>query len=215
MFKILKTTLIAIIGWLLVVVPLYGGTTGKIAGRVVDKESGEPLPGVNVIIEGTAWGASTDLEGYYFIINIPPGVYSLRASMMGYEQMKVTHAKVSVDLTTKINFGLASTVLDLGEEIIVTAEKPLVQKDATAQMASIDGATIAEKLPVADVDDVLAMQAGFSRDHQGKLHVAVVVSEKLLIWSMGSMFQIHLSIPFPSSLAAQLRVPMPWPNCRY
>ncbi len=63
---------------------LLAGTTGKIAGAVKDGESGLPLPGVNVIIEGTSMGAATDLKGEYVVLNIPPGVYDIRALMIGY-----------------------------------------------------------------------------------------------------------------------------------
>ncbi|HDL59838.1 MAG TPA: carboxypeptidase-like regulatory domain-containing protein, partial [candidate division WOR-3 bacterium] len=47
---------------------LYAGTTGKITGRVIDKETGDPLPGANVVIVGTKIGTATDLDGYYFLI---------------------------------------------------------------------------------------------------------------------------------------------------
>lgn len=150
---------------------LYCGTTGKIAGVVVDDNTGEPLPGANILIEGTTWGASSALDGYYFIINIPPGNYNLEASMLGYETIRITNVKVSIDLTTKLNFSLPNQVLELDSAIVVVAERVLIQKDATAQMNSIDGTAISEKLPVSDVDDVVAMLPGFSKDQQGKLHV--------------------------------------------
>ena len=41
----------------------WAGTTGKISGRVIDAASGEPLPGVNVVIDATTLGAATDLNG--------------------------------------------------------------------------------------------------------------------------------------------------------
>jgi len=66
------------------VLELYAGTTGKIAGRVVDANTGEPLIGVNVVISGTSMGAATDIDGNYFIINIPPGIYEIKASLVGY-----------------------------------------------------------------------------------------------------------------------------------
>ncbi len=47
---------------------VFAGTTGKIAGVVKDKQTGEPLPGVNVLIQGTTLGASTDIDGYYVVI---------------------------------------------------------------------------------------------------------------------------------------------------
>jgi hypothetical protein len=67
-------------------VPLavFAGTTGKIAGTVTDKQSGEPLVGVNVVIVGTTLGAATDAEGYYAILNVPVGTHSVRISYIGY-----------------------------------------------------------------------------------------------------------------------------------
>ncbi len=63
---------------------LFSGTTGKIAGIIKDAESGEPLPGANIQVEGTVMGAFTDVDGFYVILNIPPGNYTLRASMIGF-----------------------------------------------------------------------------------------------------------------------------------
>ena len=52
------------------------GVTGKIAGLVKDKDTGEALPGANVIIEGTNRGAAADADGNYIMINVPPGTYN-------------------------------------------------------------------------------------------------------------------------------------------
>ena len=79
---------------------VYAGVTGKIAGFVRDSNTGEPLPRVNVILEGTLMGASSDVDGYYAILNIPPGVYKVQASYIGYQKVEVVNVKVSVDLTT-------------------------------------------------------------------------------------------------------------------
>ena len=54
--------------------------TGKIMGVVSDKSSGEPLPGVNIILENTRMGASSDIDGYYVILNVPVSTFTLRAN---------------------------------------------------------------------------------------------------------------------------------------
>jgi hypothetical protein len=69
--------------------PAAAQTTGKIAGRVVDA-AGEPLPGVNVYIEGTTQGNSTDADGEYFILNVRPGSYTLVASFIGFSTVRIT-----------------------------------------------------------------------------------------------------------------------------
>ena len=72
------------------------GTTGKISGRVQDTETGEPLVGVSILIEGTTMGASTDVEGEYVIMNIPPGPYTVVASGVGIQKKRFSNVKVSV-----------------------------------------------------------------------------------------------------------------------
>ena len=79
-----KLIKLIIIFLLLLPVCLAAGTTGKIVGLVVDESTGEPLAGVNVIIENTVLGAATDLDGGYFIIGIPPGKYTIIANYISY-----------------------------------------------------------------------------------------------------------------------------------
>ena len=61
----------------------WGGQTGKITGMALDGETGEPLQGVNILLEGTSIGTFTAQDGYYVILNIPPGTYTLKVSMIG------------------------------------------------------------------------------------------------------------------------------------
>ena len=138
---------------------LIAGTTGKIAGRVIDAETSKPLPGANIIIEGTTMGAASDLDGYYAIINIPPGSYSLKASTMGYADTRIEKIRTRIDLTTTVNFSLKATVLEMGESVTVVAERPLVQKDMTYSLASVSSDEI-QGLPVQNIADVMELQAG-------------------------------------------------------
>jgi outer membrane receptor protein involved in Fe transport len=135
------------------------GTTGKITGRVYDKETGVPLPGVNVIIKGTTMGAATNLDGEYFVINVPVGTYTMTASMMGYTPLEVQNVQVSADLTTTIDFPLSETQLDIVREVVVVAERPIVERDVTSSSKRLDGTTI-ERMPVTTFTDVVANQAG-------------------------------------------------------
>jgi outer membrane receptor for ferrienterochelin and colicin len=149
-----------IILFLIVVTQLVlAGTTGKIIGVVTDKATGEPLPGANVVVEGTSIGAASDLSGTYIILNVPPGVYSLTASMMGYKERIVENVRVSIDLTTTINMPLEETVLEAGETVTVVAEKPLVKMDMTSSLSAVGSEEI-KALPVTEVSDVLELQAG-------------------------------------------------------
>ena len=143
---------------------LHAGTTGKIAGKVVDAESGEGIPGVNIILVGTTMGAATNLDGEYTILNVPPGTYELKASAIGYSPVTVREVRVNIDLTTRINVSLGETVLALEEEVVITATRPLVRKDLTASTAVV-GSDEIQALPVTEVSEVLNLQAGYIDGH--------------------------------------------------
>lgn len=143
----------------------YCGTTGKISGFVKDAETGDPLPGVNVILDKTSMGAATDLDGFFFIMNIPPGRYHLKATMMGY-QTQATEITVLVDLTVKINFNLKPTVMELGETVTVTAERPLIEPEVTSKRATVT-ADMIENMPMRDVQDIMTLQSGVIMMDQG------------------------------------------------
>ncbi len=137
------------------------GVTGKIAGTVKDADTGDPLPGVNVVIEGTVMGAATGRDGSYYILNVPPGTYSVRASMIGYTPVLQKGVSVRSDQTTIVQFSLKPTVLQAGEEVVVTAERPLIQRDVTAKISVIGGEEM-QAMPVNDFRDILRVQAGFT-----------------------------------------------------
>jgi len=88
---------------------ISSGITGKILGRVVDKESGEALPGANVVLEGTDSGAATDREGNYYIPNVEPGIYQLKCSFFGFETGFEKDVAVKVEKSTRIDFELNRT----------------------------------------------------------------------------------------------------------
>lgn len=141
----------------------YAGTTGKIAGKITDKSSSEVLIGANVIIVGTSMGASADIDGNYFILNIPPGEYQVKASMIGYSSFTIQKVRVSIDQTTKIDFELNSESIELAD-IVVTAEKSVVRKDLTSTEETISGENIS-MLPLEDVFAVVNLQAGVVDGH--------------------------------------------------
>jgi|GEM_PF-2378628 len=114
----------------------WGGNTGKIAGQVSDAENGQPLYGAVVTLVGTKIGTFTDEKGNYFLVNVPPGSYSLRAQMTGYSLLTVIDVKCTQDITTKLNIKLKISPIKT-EGIVVTAERPIVDKELTATRRSI------------------------------------------------------------------------------
>ena len=161
---------------------LFSSTTGKIKGTVLDDKTGQPLIGVNILIENTYLGAATDLEGRFSIINVPPGYYTLRAEMIGYQAMRVQNLGVSVDLTTEQHFRLSETVLESKEAVVIEAERPLIQEDMTSSMAVVRAKEISE-LAVQSVDAVVNMQAGVV-NHDG-LHIRGGRAGEVVQWVDG------------------------------
>jgi outer membrane receptor protein involved in Fe transport len=163
---------IKLIVWLTILISgLHAGTTGKLVGTITDKSNGDALIGVNVELAEAAMGAATDFEGYYLINNIPPGTYTVRATYVGYRSTEVQNVEISVDQTTTINIVLEETTLEMADAITVVAERPLVQPDITSKRSIVDGNLITDVLPVTQVRDVLALQAGVTSDGEGDIHV--------------------------------------------
>ena len=141
----------------------YAGTTGKVAGKVIDATTNEPLLGANVLILGTSLGATTDVEGYFTINNLLPGTYSIVVSFVGYKRTTVTDVLVKIDLTTRVDVKMQQDVVQ-GEEVIVRAERPLVQKDLTSSSVTVSAEDLA-RMPTENVGQVVNLQAGVVGGH--------------------------------------------------
>lgn len=144
---------------------LLAGTRGKIAGRVIDAENSQPLPGVAVTVEGTSLGTSTNIDGSYTILNVPPGAHSVKFSMIGYARTTVEDVQTEIDLTTTLDAEMRSTTLVMGE-IVVTAQRPVVAKDISASQVDIKTKTV-ETMPIQTVTEILQLQAGIERGSDG------------------------------------------------
>ena len=132
--------------------------TGKISGIVRDASTGEELIGANILIEGTTMGAATDVKGFFVILNLKPGNYNLKASMVGYAPGVYKDVRISIDQTTEVNFNLTSNTFQT-EEVIVIATTPIVQKDVSSSRINLNVAEI-ENLPVSNITGVIGLQAG-------------------------------------------------------
>ena len=138
---------------------IYAGSNGKIKGKVTDKATGDPIPGANVIITGTTLGAATDLSGQYFILQVPPGTYTLKFSMIGYQTVIMENVKVMVDLSTVVDVQMEEKSIELKDEVVVSAKRQVVQKDVTSSV-QILGYESMVALPVINASDAVMLQTG-------------------------------------------------------
>jgi len=149
---------------------LLAGTTGKIAGLILEVGSQDPLGGVNIII-ASEWvndelvdlssplGAATSLTGEYYILNLKPGIYDMQTHMIGFRSETRTKIRVDVDKTTRVNFILNIEAI-AGEEIIVTAHRDdgiEIDQTSTKQVYMVD--EISELAGISDIDDIMELQA--------------------------------------------------------
>lgn len=139
-------------------IPVWAGTTGKLAGTVKDAASGENLVGASVTVIGTKLGAASDLEGSFYILNVPSGTYDLNVSMVGYKTLVMRGVKVFPDLTRDLQFRLESTTIQ-AEQVEITATRPLIEKDITASTSIVTSKEI-RQMPIRGFQAVTRLQAG-------------------------------------------------------
>ncbi len=142
----------------------YAGVTGKIAGKLIDTQTRQPIPGVNIMLEGTTMGTVSDVDGNYTILNIDVGTYTVRASIVGYTVMRIENVRVSMDLTTRADFALRSQLLEVSDAITVIAKRPMIQKDEVATKHFISSEEI-ELQPVDSFQEIARNQAGVVGNH--------------------------------------------------
>ncbi|MFZ1290394.1 MAG: TonB-dependent receptor, partial [Melioribacteraceae bacterium] len=133
--------------------------TGKIQGKVIDKNLKDALPGVNIIIEGTYYGAATDYNGNFVIEKITPGKYTVKATLIGFKQMVFTGIEVLSNKSTLLNINMEETVLTMEQDVIVVGEKPLVDAEETQSVKSIGREEI-EVAVLENIKDIVTQQAG-------------------------------------------------------
>ncbi|HDZ12206.1 MAG TPA: carboxypeptidase-like regulatory domain-containing protein [Bacteroidetes bacterium] len=148
-----RKILAVLMGLMLLPTGLFAGLTGKITGYVTDKGTGQPLPGVNVIVKGTLMGAATDSKGFYIIMNIPVGTYTVKANFIGYTTVDKSNIRVHPDLTTEVDFQMSSTVL-MGKTISIVAERPIINKNITSSIQILQASDL-RNIPMWGVQSVL------------------------------------------------------------
>lgn len=152
------------------------GQSGKIAGKVTDRSTGESLPSASVYVDAvwvngeeiklpTPLGASTDVDGVYFILALRPGEYTLNCRLIGYAKKVITGVKVVIDRTTEVNVQLETEAI-LHEGVVVTAYQPgVVEKDLTATKRTYEISDVEHMAGINTIADILTLQADVIDNH--------------------------------------------------
>ena len=144
---------------------IIAGNTGKIFGKVTDEKTNEPLAGVNVVIKNNGQGASTDIEGEFYLIGVPPGKYDILISYIGYAPLTIKDVLVRADLTSDLDIKIKVEAIE-GAEVEVFADRLMVQKDITFTRKLVTEEDFANIPGFESSGDVFRMQAGAITDVQ-------------------------------------------------
>jgi hypothetical protein len=174
--------LLALLGCMAYASVVYAGTTGKISGVVTDAANGEVIIGANVVVKGTMMGASSGIDGGYTMNNIPPGTYTLLVSLVGYRAVEIQDVHVSSDFTTSMDVKLLATTIEVAGATIM-AERPLVVKDKTGSLSTVDANSIA-KMPAQSITEILRLDAGIV-EARGSLHIRGGRAGEISYWVDG------------------------------
>ncbi|WP_321996426.1 TonB-dependent receptor [Draconibacterium orientale] len=123
--------------------------TIAVKGNVTDQNSGEGLPGVNVVVKGTTNGTITQPDGSYEI-NVSPTA-TLQFSFIGY-----TMQEVPVNNQTEINVALEMEATEL-EEVVAIGYGTVKKRDITGSVSSVSGEAL-EAIPVTSAAEAMAGQ---------------------------------------------------------
>ena len=135
---------------------VFATTSGKISGIIRDMRTQEPLIGANIVIlsggRATNIGAATDINGYYAILNVDPGVYEARVSYVGYAPVRITDIQVNINLTTELDVELEVQAIGQ-EEVVVVAQRSLLRDDSFASTHNVT----AEEMQVQPIDNFMSI----------------------------------------------------------
>ena len=146
-------------------VAVFAGASGTIAGYVRDAETRMGIPGANLTVDGTNFGAMADRHGYYIIYNVPVGSYTVSASVIGYASMKLTAVIVKTDLTAPASFRLSSRVLEAPERVEIAVPRLQIYRDVLSSTYYFGEEAITKTTPATTFYDMLHLVPGYVSNH--------------------------------------------------
>jgi outer membrane receptor protein involved in Fe transport len=151
---------LAVLFLCVVVTDVAQAQTGKLTGIVTDAQTGQPLEGAQVLLQGTGLSALTVANGRFFIVNVPPATYTVLTRRIGYQSVETRNVLVQIDVTRTVDVALTQSTTVL-EPLRVEAElEPLVEPGITGSGSNIRAEEIKD-LPVTSIQGVLSLQQGF------------------------------------------------------
>ncbi len=164
-----RTVILTVVALCMLLPGLALAQTGKIVGVVKDAETGQPIIGANVVVEGSSRGAATGLDGDFVILAMQPGTYNVHATSVGYGGVVMSDVVISIDLTTTLEFQLQPSAVEL-TTVTLVYKKPTVELGVSSKVERISSDQLA-MMPSDDVASALSSTPGFKIDEEGKIHI--------------------------------------------
>lgn len=181
-------------------------SAGKIMGKILDAETGEPIPNATAMIEGTQMGSQANFEGQYFVNKVPEGSYDLVVSSINYTQKTITGVKVTPGEATVVDIALHPQATEV-EGIKVEAK--FEEKTEAALMRLRQRATSVSD--AISAEDISRSGSGNAADAMSKVTGATVVEGKFVyVRGLGDRYaNTNLNgSPLPSPDPDKQAVPM-------
>ena len=136
--------------------PVRDGNT--IAGHIIEEGTENSLPYATILIVETGVGTVSDENGSFIFKNIPEGVYTLRAQLLGYatQEKKVT---VSKEFTVDIHFAMVEEGI-MTDEVVVSANRNEVSRKDAPVVVNVMGPKLFESVNSTDLSKALNFQSG-------------------------------------------------------
>ena len=182
--------------FLVIYAPVHSQNYGTITGFAFDGKSQEPLIGVNVVVQRTVLGASTDRNGRFTIERIPAGTYSLKVSTMGYKTRTVDNVIVRSGKTTHLNISLEETVIALNPIVVTAAKHPQSLSTSHQVVAVIHRSSIARRQS-RDLEEALFTVSGV---HFNEQNISIRGSSGFSVYNVGSRVLLMIDgVPYLTS----------------
>ena len=133
-------------------------TDAHIHGHVIDKNTGEHLPYIVVILKGTTIGVSTESTGHYMMRNIPEGTFTVEAAAVGYKTQS-REINVKKGHSYEVNFTLEEDLVQI-DGVIVSATRSETTRRMSPTLVNVVGMDVYNKANATTVAQGLSFQPG-------------------------------------------------------
>lgn len=134
------------------------GTDANLYGHVIDKQNGEHLPYIAILVKGTTIGTTTDVSGHYFLKNLPVGTLTLEIKSMGYRTIQ-KNVTVKAGTAIELNFELDPDDVSL-DEVVVSANRSETKRRLAPNLVSVVNSKLFETTQATCLAQGLNFQPG-------------------------------------------------------